>query len=67
MSTTSPFKAIWNLVAYLVCAWAIVIVSLGSYAAVRPWLIENTVNHYAIYAIWLLTTVGVLYVVSTWY
>ena len=49
---------------YLVYAWAVVIISLLSYSLLRPWLIENTVNHYAIYAIWLLITVGVVYVLS---
>lgn len=67
MSTASPFQAIRSTVTYLIVAWAIIIVSLGTYGLLRPWLIENTVNHYAIYAIWLLATVGVIYVVSTWF
>lgn len=63
----AALQTVKNTVAYLIVAWAIVIVSLTSYYLIRPWLIENTVNHLAIYAIWLLTTVGVIYVVSTWF
>lgn len=64
MSSASSLQTIRSTAMYLVYAWAVVIISLLSYSLLRPWLIENTVNHYAIYAIWLLITVGVVYVLS---
>lgn len=64
MSAASPLQGVKNTIAYLAYAWAVVIVSLLSYGLLRPWLIENTANHYAIYAIWLATTLAVVYVLS---
>lgn len=60
-------RSVRNTVAYLLRAFTVLIGSLLTYWLVRPWLIENTVNHYAILAIWLVTTIAALHIVSLRY
>lgn len=60
-------EEIRNTTIYLALGLATLAVSWLSFYAVRPWILESSQSHNAIAAVWLLTTIAVIYVIGQRY